>query len=68
MLVYEYIFDKIDEKTCRFMYRFMNASQSPVPKKLNDALSRQLQEMAEKLADHCSKMEDSAFNPAFHRN
>ena len=55
-LVHEFVFKKIDEKTCRFASRFMNAGESPVPEAINAALSEKMQRMAEKLKAYCEKM------------
>ena len=67
-LVYEYIFNKIDEKTCRFSYRLMNVTGATIPEEMNNALIEGMQRMAESLAGFCEKMKEQAFNPAFQRN
>lgn len=65
-MVHEYIFNKIDEKSCRFAYRLMNAGGEIVPEEINTALNDRIQQMAEKLSDYCIKIQDASFNPAFH--
>ena len=64
-LVHEYIFEKVDEKNCRFKYRLMNAGTSPVSEEISAALNERMAQMAEKLSDYCKKINDSSFNPAF---
>lgn len=65
-LIHEYVFRKVDEKSSRFSWRVMKASGLPVPQEMMDALYQRMQQMAESLANHCAKMEESAFRPAFH--
>ena len=65
-LVDEYIFTKVDEKSCLFACRFMNTNGSPIPGEMNAVLFDQMQRVAESLADHCAKMKESSFKPAFH--
>jgi hypothetical protein len=55
-LVHESIFKKIDERTCNFASRFLNAGESPIPKEVNDALFERMQQMAESLKAYCEKM------------
>jgi hypothetical protein len=54
-LVYEFVFKKTGENTCRFAGRFMNAIESPVPEEINAELVRQMQLVAEKLKEYCEK-------------
>jgi hypothetical protein len=58
-LVYEFLFEKINEKECCFACRFMNAGETPVPAKENDALFENMKLMAERLKERCEKMEGS---------
>jgi hypothetical protein len=67
-LVHEYIFYKMDEKTCRVAYRLMNAGSSPVPDAMKVVLAERMKQIAEKLADHCVKMEETSFDPAFQKH
>jgi hypothetical protein len=55
-LVHESVFRRIDEKTCGFSCRFLNTSESPIPKEVNNALFERMQQMAEALKAHCEKM------------
>jgi hypothetical protein len=57
-LVHESVFKKIDDKTCGFSCRFLNAGQSPIPKELSDALFERMQQMAEGLKSYCEKVEE----------
>jgi hypothetical protein len=54
-LVHESVFKKIDEKACGFSSRFLNTSESPIPKEVNNALFERMQQMAEALKAHCEK-------------
>lgn len=67
-LVHEYVCRKIDEKTCAFSCRFMNAGESPVPEAVNATLFEEMQRMAEGLKEHCEKMSETVFEPAFKKN
>ncbi len=55
-LVYEYVFKKINEKTCNLACRFLNANDSPVPEEIRILLFNNLHQMTEKLKEHCEKM------------
>lgn len=65
LLVHEFIFKKISDKTCGFACRFMNANDSPVSEEINASLFKKMQKMAERLKEYCEKMETSLFEPAF---
>ena len=54
-LVYEYVFKKIDEKTCGFSARFMNAGESSLPEDVKAVYLEKIQQMAERLKAHCEK-------------
>ena len=54
-LVYELVFTKIDENTCRFAGRFMNMIESAIPEKINALLFDRLTEMADALKVLCEK-------------
>lgn len=66
-LVYEFSFNKVNEKCCLVALRFLNNGQSPLPEEMNAELSRRMQELGEKLVAYCGKMEGSSFDPAFKR-
>lgn len=57
-LVYELVFTKIDDNTCKFNCRFMNTVDSPIPEEMNTLLSAQLKRMAEALKTICEKQRD----------
>ena len=67
-LTYEYIFKKITDKTCLYSCRVMNAEETSIPEDIKAILARDMQQMAESFAIQCSKMEDSAFEPAFQQS
>jgi hypothetical protein len=52
-LIYEYVFRKVDENSCEFASRFMNAGDSPIPEEVNAQLSEKMQQMAERLKEYC---------------
>lgn len=52
-LIYEYVFKEINEKTSRFLFRFMNASETTLPNDVNTTLLERLGQMAEGLRKHC---------------
>ena len=58
-LVYEYVFKKIDENTCSFSGRFMNAVESPIPEEMSAVLSKQLRQMSEQLKAICEKKKNT---------
>ncbi|HKR05361.1 MAG TPA: DUF2652 domain-containing protein [Bacteroidia bacterium] len=58
-LVHEFVFKKINEKTCGFAVRFMNAGESPIPEKEKALLFEKMKQMAEKLKEYCEKVEVS---------
>jgi hypothetical protein len=58
-LVNEFVFKKIDEKACSFASRFMNSTESPLPEKVNALLFERMERLAERLKEHCEKMEES---------
>lgn len=64
-LVHEFIFKKINDKSCSFACRFINASDSPIPEDISTLLFNKMKEMAEKLKEYCEQMETSFFEPAF---
>ena len=57
-LVYELVFKKIDDSTCKFTCRFMNTVESPIPEDMNELLSAQQQRMAEALKAICEKQKN----------
>lgn len=67
-LTSEYIFKKINDKTSTCSCRFMNADEASIPGEAQTILFRDMQQLAECLAVQCSKMEDSAFEPAFQKS
>ncbi|SFD58581.1 Protein of unknown function [Chitinophaga sp. CF118] len=66
-LVYEFVFNKLNEKSCLFACRFLNNGQSPIPEEMGIDLLHRIQDLAEKLATYCAKMEGSSFEPAFQK-
>ncbi|MCF6403071.1 DUF2652 domain-containing protein [Chitinophaga filiformis] len=60
-LVYEFVFNKLDEKSCFFACRFLNNAQSPIPEEMHTNLLQGMRDMAETLTAYCSKMEVSFF-------
>ncbi len=67
-VVYEYVFRRMDDKTCSVACRLMNASAFPMSADANDLLRDGFQQIPEKLAAFCAKMEGSMFEPAFQQN
>jgi hypothetical protein len=60
-LVYEFVFKRVSEQSCRFACRFLNNGESPVPEDRHIDLIHSMQDMAEKLVGHCVKKEGSFF-------
>lgn len=60
-LVNEFVFKKINEQTCSFACRFMNAGESPLPEEMNTAFFEKMQRMAESLKEYCEKKKISFF-------
>lgn len=60
-LIYEFVFKKIKEQSCTFASRFISATPTPVPEKLNTALLESMQQMAERLKVYCEEMKESSF-------
>ncbi len=58
-VVHEFLFRKRDEKSCSFGSRFMNAGESPIPEEVHAALLKKMQQMTERLKEHCEKMPES---------
>jgi hypothetical protein len=67
-LVYEFAFNKTDEKSCLVTCRFLNNGASPIPEDRNTELLRHMQQLGEKLAAYCEAMEGATFHPAFRRD
>jgi hypothetical protein len=63
-VVHEFLFKKIEDKTCRFSCRFMNMNDAPLPEKIHASLTSKMQQMADGLKQYCEKMEASLFQPA----
>jgi hypothetical protein len=53
LLVYEFIFKKLDDGNCSFASRFMNAGESSIPGQIHDTLFAKMEEVAKKLKAHC---------------
>jgi hypothetical protein len=60
-LVYEYVCKKLNEKTCGFACRILNANETPVPEEINLMLFGNLKQMAEKLKAYCETMDKAFF-------
>lgn len=60
-LVYEFAFNRVDEKSCLVACRFLNNSPSLIPEEMNVDLLNRMQEFVEKLEAYCEKMEGSFF-------
>jgi hypothetical protein len=54
-LVYEFVFEEIDEKTCRFASRFMDAVDVPVSKDVHADLLDKMEQMVERFREYCEK-------------
>jgi len=61
-LVYEFIFKKLDKKSCLVAVRFLNTEESPVPEKLCVMLFKQMQLMAKQLKEYCEQLKESSFS------
>ncbi|PWV55624.1 DUF2652 domain-containing protein [Chitinophaga sp. S165] len=66
-LIYEYVFNKLDEKSSLVACRFLNNGQSQLPEELNTGLWSNIQELCGKLTEYCVKMEGTSFGPAFQK-
>jgi hypothetical protein len=66
-LVYEFVFNNLHEKSCLLACRFMNNGQSPIPEEMGIDLLHRMQDLVEKLAVYCAKMEGSSFEPVFQK-
>lgn len=60
-LVYEFILSRIDETTCSFRARFMNAGEVQIETKERIDLLENLEGMAKNFTQYCEKMEASFF-------
>jgi len=60
-LVYEYVFNRIDDTTTKVGFRFLNTGETPVPDDTNQMLFEQLKQMADKLKEYCEKTELAFF-------
>ncbi len=58
-LVYEFVFEEIDKKTCRFASRFMNAGEVPVPEDVHAALLDKMEQMVERFKEYCEKNKEA---------
>jgi len=67
-LVYEFVFNKLNEHSCFFACRFLNNGQSPVPEEMHTDLLQSMQDLAEKLAIYCAQMESASLKPAFQKD
>ena len=67
-LVYEFVFNNLNEHSCFFACRFLNNGQSPVPEEMHAALLQSMQDLAEKLAIYCTQMEGTSLKPAFQKD
>ena len=54
-LVHEYLFTSTGENSSIFATRFLNAEDEPVPAEISALLSSRMNEMADKLKEHCEK-------------
>jgi hypothetical protein len=64
-LVYEYVFNKVDEKRSRLSYRFLNVGNTPLSDEMNTILFKRMDAMVQSLVAYCGKIEVSLFEPAF---
>ncbi|HEY1165747.1 MAG TPA: DUF2652 domain-containing protein [Chitinophaga sp.] len=60
-LVYEFTFNKVNEKSCLVACRFLNNGPAPLTEEMNAGLSDRMQAFVEKLEAYCEKMEGSFF-------
>jgi hypothetical protein len=67
-LVYEFVFKRINDNTCGFACRFLNAGESPVPESINALSFKKIQLMSQGLKEYCEKTQVSFFEPAFQKN
>ncbi len=67
-LVYEFVFNKLNEHSCFFACRFLNNGQSPVPDEMHTDLLQSMQDLAEKLAIYCAEVESGSLKPAFQKD
>jgi hypothetical protein len=61
-LVYEFIFSKMDEETCLFSCRFLNAGKAEIEQEERMLLTEGMQQMANSLKECCEKLEASFFH------
>jgi hypothetical protein len=66
-LIHEFIFRRVDDSSCNFACRFMNAGDDPLTDEIRDSLFSKMQEMAQKLKEYCEKLESSFFEPLFQK-
>jgi hypothetical protein len=66
-LIHEFLFRKVDDHTCDFLYRSMDEGDKviPAPDKLKTDLSARMERLASTLKSYCENMEGSFFDPAF---
>ena len=66
-LIHEFFFRKVDDDTCDFLYRSMDAGDKaiPVPDKIKIDISAKMERMTNALKAYCESMEGSFFDPAF---
>ncbi len=55
-LIYEFVFKEIDDNTCSFASRFMNAGKFPIPENVYAAFFERLEQTGESLKEYCEKM------------
>ncbi len=60
-IVHEYVFKNVSENLCLFACRFLNAPDIPIPGEINSRLLDNMRQMAEKLKEHCERIEGSFF-------
>jgi hypothetical protein len=66
-LIHEFFFRKVDDDTCDFLYRSMNAGDTLVPDKMKTDLSAKMETLGTALKAYCENMEASFFDPAFQK-
>jgi hypothetical protein len=66
-LIHEFYFEKVDDDTCNFFYRSMNADATPVSDNIKTAVNLYMETLSAALITYCEGMQGSFFDPAFQK-
>jgi hypothetical protein len=58
-IIHEFIFKNTGEKNCVFAFRLLNNNESPMAEDVYQTLLSKMKQMAEKLKQHCEKLQKS---------